>query len=108
MIRGFEEFHDNIEVEAPTAGKSTLRLVLAISANMSWDVFQTMDIKSAYLQGRKIERSVYIIPPKEVSLEGKLWKLRKTCYGLVDAAREWYFSLKTEIIKTPNHKFKHR
>jgi len=80
MIRGFEE-DENIQVDAPTAAKVTLRTVLAIVANEDW-ILKTIDIKAAFLQGRPIERSVYLIPPGEAELTGKLWRHCKT-YGLV-------------------------
>ena len=37
-------------------------------------------------------------PPKEAQTT-KLWKLKKTAYGLKDAPREWYMRLKTEILE---------
>ena len=87
VMRGFEEAEDIVQSDAPTAAKSSLRLALAITANEDWKNFETLDIKAAFLQGRKIEREIYLKPPEELKLEGKLWKLRKTAYGLIDAAR---------------------
>jgi len=63
VIRWFEE-DEEIQVDAPTAAKVTLRTVLAIAANEDW-ILKTIDFKSAFLQGRPIERSVYLIPPGE-------------------------------------------
>ena len=42
--------------------------------------------KSAFLQGKPIERDVYLNPPKEVHTK-KIWKLHTTVYGLGDAPR---------------------
>ena len=58
-----------------------------------------MDIKSAFLQGKSIERDVFIKPPKEANTN-KLWKLNTTVYGLCDAPREWYLSVKKELLAT--------
>ena len=43
-------------------------------------------IKSAFLQGKPVERDVYLNPPKEVHTK-KIWKLHTTVYGLGDAPR---------------------
>ena len=57
-----------------------------------------MDVKAAYLQGENIKREVYLRPPVEFD-NGYLWKLRKTVYGLCDAARAWYDTITNELIK---------
>ena len=88
VIRGFEEEED-IQADAPTASKTALRIVLALAANYDWST-STVDVKAAFLQGRPINRDIYIKPPREVSIEGRIWKLRRTAYGLVDAARNWF------------------
>ena len=41
----------------------------------------TVDIKSAFLQGKPIERDVYVKPSKEAHTK-KIWKLDATVYGL--------------------------
>ena len=56
-----------------------------------------MDIKAAYLQGNRIEREVYLRPPPEFD-NRSLWRLKKTVYGLCDAARQWYNRVKDQLI----------
>ena len=98
VVRGFQEQNQSIEVESPTVFKNTLKVVLAIAANQQWEL-STIDIKAAFLQGNKIERNVYVIPPKEANVQqGYLWRLRKTVYGLNDAARAWFISVKGLLI----------
>ena len=41
----------------------------------------SIDIKSEYLQGNTIQRKIFLKLPKEYD-EGKLWRLKKTVYGL--------------------------
>lgn len=86
--RGFQE-EDDFPKDSPTMQKSSLRLLLALAAAKGWDI-QTSDIKSAFLQGSKLEREVYVKPPKEADDKGKLWRLLKCLYGLKDASRQWY------------------
>ena len=58
----------------------------------------SLDVKAAFLQGDPIKRDVFIEPPKEF-FTGKLWKLKKTVYGLCDAARSWYLRVKQEFLR---------
>ena len=55
-------------------------------------------VKATFLQGNPIEREVFLRPPREFYC-GELWKLKKTVYGLCDAARAWYLRVKDELIK---------
>ena len=100
VVKGFQEECDqDIEVEAPTVFKSTLKVVLTMVAQHDWEI-TTIDIKSAFLQGNNIERNVYVIPPKEAGVgSDRLWRLRKTVYGLNDAARAWFNSVKDLLLR---------
>ena len=51
------------------------------------------------MQGKSIERDVFIKPPKEANTN-KLWTLKTTVYGLRDAPREWYLSVKKQLVAT--------
>ena len=101
VIRGFEE-NEDIQADAPTASKTAsktaLRIVLALAASYDWSI-STVDVKAAFLQGRPVNRDIYIKPPREVSIERKMWRLREAAYGLVDAARIWFLSVKEELLK---------
>ena len=39
------------------------------------------------------------MPPKDVREDGVIWKLKKAAYGLDDALRNWYFSVKDYLLK---------
>ena len=58
-----------------------------------------MDVKSGILQGKSIEREVFIKPPKEANT-CKLYKLKTAVYGLCDAPREWHLSVEKKLLAT--------
>ena len=78
--------HYIVPKDSPTVGKSTMRIFLAVPASKRWKV-KTTDIKSAFLQGKELDRDVYIKPPKESETpKGFIWKLKHGLYGLKDGA----------------------
>ena len=88
VARGFEEEMAEWEKDAPTCNAETLKFCLTVMKLKKW-VCYTLDVKTAYLQGDDIQRDVYLKPPSEGDWNG-LWKLKKTVYGLKDAAKAWY------------------
>ena len=82
----------------PTTRKATLQSALAIVSIESWKT-ETVYVKWAFLQGNKIEQEVNLEPPEDAKIEGKIWPMRKSAYGLCDAACSWHLSLKGELLK---------
>ena len=101
VARGFEE---NLETRAdsPMACKESQRLFLGITSTMAWEA-KTIDIKAAFSQGNEIKREVILKPPNKAGALGKLWKLKKRVYGLNDASRNWYFSVRKELLLHGGH-----
>ena len=98
VARGFQEDTSNILSDSPTCSKESLRLILNIIATFNWKC-QSIDIKSAFLQNKSIDREIYVKPSKEANVpRDKLWKLNTTIYGLSDASRSWYINVKNELI----------
>ena len=95
VARGFEENTDNLKTDSPTCSKECLRLLLCILSANSWTL-NSLDVKSAFLQGIKMTRDVYIKPPKEANTK-LLWKLLRCIYGLADAGRHWYLRIVKEL-----------
>ena len=84
----FEEINgNNIRKDSPICGKENLRLIILIINLNGWKI-STMDIKSAFLQGKPIERGAYLKSPKEAHTK-KIWKLNTKVYGLGDSPRAW-------------------
>ena len=72
-MRGDRE--DNIEqirVDSPTAHKDSLKLALSIAAKEKFDIISA-DVESAFLQGKSLDRNVFVVPPVEANQHGKLW-----------------------------------
>ena len=56
---------------------------------------KTSDVKSAFLQGRQLERLVTLKPPREAGLDKDLlWELEVALYGLDAASLQFYLKCK--------------
>ena len=64
---------------------------------MDIKLLRCLNVKTAFLQGKTIERTVFVHPPKEANTI-KSWKFRKCIYSLPDASQYWYLKI-TELIK---------
>ena len=98
VARGYEEDTDDLVTDSPTGNKDSLRTVISIIAAKEWSV-NSLNIKAAFLQGKELDREIYLKPPKEAKAVGKVWKLRRCVYGLNDASRYWYLRVKEELLK---------
>ena len=75
-------------------------MVFAIIATQKWQC-NCMDIKTAFLQGRNFNRLVYLTPPSEAKTDKNLvWKLNKCVYGLNDASRVWYLTVRDQLLNS--------
>ena len=99
VVRGFEEKDLEIPRDSPTVGKGAMRIFLSIAGLEQWTV-KTTDIKSAFLQGKELDREIFVKPPKESGTpKPKIWKLKHGLYGLKDGARQFYDSVKEVLLK---------
>ena len=71
--------------------------MFALIASNRWET-AAIDVKTAFLQSKQIERTVYLRSLKEAN-PTKIWKLQKCVYGLIDAGRYWYLRVREELIK---------
>ena len=93
MAQGFSQIKgiDYEETFAPIARYSSIRTILALSAQMGWKIHQ-MDAKTVFLNGI-IEEEVYIEQPKGFQIFGSelhVCQLKRELYGLKQAPRAWY------------------
>ena len=78
-------------------------MALIIAANEGFKV-QSGDIKSAYLQGNSLKRQIFVKPPKEANVDGKLWLLLQGAYGIVDGGRLFYLRLSEKLTELGMHR----
>ncbi|CAE7758749.1 RE1 [Symbiodinium sp. CCMP2456] len=95
ILLGYQDAsYEHRATTAPVMTRLSRQLFLQLSANQSWQVHKG-DVTGAFLQGRPYPDKLFCIPCDEVcdamGIErGSITKLRKACYGLVDAPLEWY------------------
>ena len=69
VAQGFEEDNlSEIQKYSPTCSKDTLRAVLSIICQRKWNL-QSIDIKTAFLQGDSLKREIFVKPPPEAQCD---------------------------------------
>jgi Reverse transcriptase (RNA-dependent DNA polymerase) len=96
VVNGYAQEYgiDYEETFSPVARIESVRLVLALAAQLKATVFQ-LDVKSAFLNG-DLTREVYIDQPPGFEKKGKenqVYRLLKALYGLKQAPRAWYIKI---------------
>ena len=91
---------DYFEVFAPVAKLDIIRMIISLSAQNKWKIYQ-MDVKSAFLNGT-LEEEVYVEQPTGYVIPGvedKVYRLKKALYGLKQAPRAWYKKIDSYFIE---------
>nr|GEU46122.1 hypothetical protein [Tanacetum cinerariifolium] len=94
-----EEGIDYDEVFAPVARIEAIELFLAYASFKDFMVYQ-MDVKSVFLY-MKIEKEVFVCQPlgfEDPNFPDRVYKVKKTLYGLHQAPRAWYETLSTYLL----------
>ena len=79
---------------------NSIRILLSLAVNLDRRLHQ-LDIKNVFLNG-ELEEEIYMrIPPgfEIESTRGKVWKLKKSLYGLKQSPRVWFKRFSDTIIQ---------
>jgi transposase InsO family protein len=89
VAQGFSQKYgeDYDEVFAPVARSATFRILMSVAGVNNYHVKQ-FDIKTAFLNG-DIEEEIYMKQPPGFANGDDVCKLKKSLYGLKQAARAW-------------------
>ena len=110
VAKGYSQQYgiDYAEVFAPVARLDTIRIILSITAQHGWTVFQ-LDVKSVFLHG-ELHEDVFVTQPSGYERKGhehQVYKLKKALYGLKQAPRAWYNRIESYFLKEGFEKCPH-
>ena len=95
VLLGYQDpAYEHRATTAPVMTRQSRQLILQMATNRRWTI-QKGDVSGAFLQGRQYPSDLYCIPCDEICRAmqlppGTVTKLKRACYGLVDAPLEWY------------------
>ena len=95
VLLGYQDpAYEHRSTTAPVMSRQSRQLFLQLAAHQQWQV-QKGDVSGAFLQGREYPDKLFCVPCDEIcdALQiphGSITRLRRACYGLVDAPLEWY------------------
>ncbi|OLP94836.1 Copia protein [Symbiodinium microadriaticum] len=102
VLLGYQDpSYEHRATTAPVMTRQTRQMMLQAAAMHQWRL-RKGDVSGAFLQGREYPDVLHCIPCDEIcsamGLEkGAVTRLRKACYGLVDAPLEWYRTVATYL-----------
>eukprot|EP00961_Rhodomonas_salina_P248076 3352411-Rhodomonas_salina.1 len=83
------------ETYSPTAHPVSVQALIAISQMKGFKLY-TSDVRTAYLNA-KLEKPVYVYPPKGFERGRQLMRLRRALYGLKISAKAWHQTFVTKL-----------
>jgi len=95
ILKGFQDpQYEYRATTTPVMTRLTRQCLLQTAAHRRW-VVKKGDVTGAFLQGRPYPGTLYCIPCDEILQamglkQGEIVKVKRGCYGLVDAPLEWY------------------
>ena len=106
VVKGYVQIFcvDFSETFALVERLDTIRMLLAVSTQKGWKIFQ-LDVKSAFLNGY-LQEEIFVEHPKGFVVRGEeenVYLLKKALYGLKHAPRAWYSRIDEHLLK---HDFK--
>lgn len=97
VAKGYSQRYgeDFCECFSPVVRAPTIRLLLSMAGKLKFHVIQ-FDVKTAFLNGH-LEEEIYMQQPEGFQRGNHVMRLRKSLYGLKQAARAWNTLLKSSL-----------
>ena len=98
VLLGYQDpCYEHRSTTSPTTTKQTRQLQLQLAATFGFRMLKG-DVTGAFLQSRPYPDELFCIPTPEICQamgipKESITKVKKACYGLVDAPLEWYRSI---------------
>ena len=98
VLLGYQDpSYEHRQTTAPVMSRQVRQMLLQQAARRNWTVFKG-DVSGAFLQGRDYPGLLHCIPCDEICdalsvPRSSVMRLKRACYGLVDAPLEWYRSV---------------
>ncbi|CAE7292450.1 RE1 [Symbiodinium sp. KB8] len=95
VLLGYQDpCYEHRSTTAPVMTRQSRQMLLQMAAWKRWRV-RKGDVSGAFLQGREYPDTLYCVPTPEICEamnlpENSVTKIKRACYGLVDAPLEWY------------------
>ena len=97
LVGNMKESLHKICKQIPTVSNKTLKILLSIAVSQGWEI-RTCDVEKAFLQSDEMQYGILVEPPAELNLQkGKVLKLNKTAFGMIDASRAFYLKQVEEL-----------
>ena len=99
-MKGFSQIYqvDYDETFAPVVKWDSIHILLTLAARFDLKIHQ-MDVKTTFLNSN-LEHAIYMeLPPgsPDYGVDGVIWKLKRSLYGLKQTSRSWYQKAKEEF-----------
>jgi len=91
---------------SPVVKMATIRCVIALAASKGWYLSQ-LDVNNAFSH-RDLDEEVYMQVPQGIPNPlKKVYRLKKSLYGLKQASRQWFSKPSSTLISLGYHQSKH-
>ncbi|GJR16231.1 retrotransposon protein, putative, ty1-copia subclass [Tanacetum coccineum] len=110
VAKGYTQIYrvDYEETFSPVADIRAIRILIAKAAFYDYEIWQ-MDVKTTFLNGY-LNKDIYMVQPEgfvDPNHPRKVWKLKRSIYGLKQASRRWNKRIDKEIkrMDTSKHSY---